>query len=62
MKNIDRFDVIFAVGALLIAAGAALIYVPLGFIVAGGALIGLSLLGARTLGPAPTAEQKDKSA
>jgi len=43
---VDRFDILAGLGLLLLSIGCALIYGPLGLIVAGVGLIGLGLLGA----------------
>ncbi len=43
----DRFDVLAAVGLVLVSIGCALIYGPLGLIVAGLGLIGGAIAGDR---------------
>ncbi len=48
----DRYDLLMIAGVLAVALGAALIYVPLGFIVVGLGLMGASFLGARGYQPA----------
>lgn len=47
MKRFDEFDAVLGLGLLLLSAGAAWVYAPLGLIVPGGILTALAVAWAR---------------
>ena len=49
-RQIDRYDVVAAVGFLLLAAGLAIWSVPAALCVSGGLLLALGVLGSRDSG------------
>jgi hypothetical protein len=53
----DRSDFLLIIGALFIAIGAALIYLPLGLIVLGLACVAWSIIGAKNAAAETTAKQ-----